>query len=66
MDFARDGFIQVSQLQHRYHLINPDVPLFRSYAQALREVDMMRVDGSFVDAEGNKVGLSLTSRVIEL
>jgi hypothetical protein len=26
-----------------------------SYAQALREVDGMRVDGSFVDTEGNKV-----------
>ena len=28
-----------------------------SYAQSLREIDQMRVDGSFVDAEGNKVRL---------
>lgn len=29
-------------------------PLARSYAQALREVESMRVDGSFVDADGRK------------
>ncbi len=27
---------------------------FHSYAQALREIENMRVDGVFVDAEGNK------------
>ena len=57
MDVEGDGSLQVSRHQQvgtvvicLYHV------LLRSYAQALREVDGMRVDGSFVDTEGNKVG----------
>ncbi|KAJ9109927.1 hypothetical protein QFC19_001908 [Naganishia cerealis] len=39
------------QLTHRWTLRETDL---YNYAQSLREIDQMRVDGSFVDAEGNK------------
>lgn len=39
------------QLTHRWTLRETDL---YNYSQALREVERMRVDGSFVDAEGNK------------
>lgn len=39
------------QLTHRWTLRETDL---YNYAQALREIENMRVDGVFVDAEGNK------------
>ncbi|KAJ9124124.1 hypothetical protein QFC22_000919 [Naganishia vaughanmartiniae] len=39
------------QLTHRWTLRETDL---YNYAQSLREIDQMRVDGSFMDAEGNK------------
>lgn len=37
-----------------------------SYAMSLREIDSKRVDGKFVDAEGNKVSCNLHNRSVEL
>jgi hypothetical protein len=39
------------ELTHRWTLRETDL---YNYAQALREIENMRVDGVFVDAEGNK------------
>ncbi|ODO09098.1 hypothetical protein I350_02698 [Cryptococcus amylolentus CBS 6273] len=40
-------------LTHRWTLRETDL---YNYAMALREIDSMRVDGKFVDADGNKAG----------
>lgn len=40
-------------MTHRWTLRETDL---YNYAMSLRELDAMRVDGKFVDADGNKVG----------
>jgi hypothetical protein len=59
VDITRDGPVQVSPESRSlafdfsgWHTSRPCLP--RSYSLSLREIDTMRVDGKFVDADGNK------------
>lgn len=49
------------ELTHRWTLRETDL---YNYAQALREVDRMRVDGVFVDSDGNKVSPSASDYAV--
>ena len=49
MDASRDRPVQVKS-----PFTSGNIADTRSYALSLREIDQMRVDGKFVDAEGNK------------
>ena len=49
MDASRDRPVQV-----KIPFTSGNITDTRSYALSLREIDQMRVDGKFVDAEGNK------------
>lgn len=59
LDTTRDGLVQVS---HLCCVSMRRADRF-SYAMSLREIDSKRVDGKFVDANGEKVGL-LVCRIV--
>lgn len=61
MDITRDGPLQVSwitvprlAIHSRVIALAAKADAVISYSLSLREIDQMRVDGKFVDAEGNK------------
>jgi hypothetical protein len=66
MDVARDRSVQVRNKFE--HVLGADADC--SYAMSLREIDQMRVDGKFVDANGEKaegqyVGATHMSRPVK-
>jgi hypothetical protein len=54
LDSARDGPLQVSNNSNTKCPQVPVLTMSSSYSVSLRDIDSMRVDGKFVDADGNK------------